>query len=97
MLLYANMQKVLCTPCCYISIVTYTGSMHHYYNKHNKRGCVENESRRVARYCFECAERGILISWKRMKERRGYVTRKVKQTIQKARGLTERPGAFDLL
>ena len=63
------MQKVLSTPYCYISIVTYTGIMHHYYNK---RGCIVNEAcRRVARYCFECAEFGVLISWKRMKERRG--------------------------
>ena len=43
----------------YLYIVTYTGIMHHYYNEYNKRGCIVNESRRLARYCFECAERGI--------------------------------------
>ena len=52
----------------YIYSDVYTGIMHHYYNK---RGCIVNEAcRRVARYCFECAECGVLISWKRMRKGR---------------------------
>ena len=45
-------------PPCYISIVTYIGV---FYYITIGGAYIINESRRVARYCFECAERDIFV------------------------------------